>query len=104
MCGREPTAETATDVYQVHHILEDILGDPRLLGRGSSASGTRYYRFNPVLGPPDQFPIDVTDPDKLAKLRQITIDYMNEPAQRAKMKDIAGILKGRNKWSRFLSR
>lgn len=95
---------SACDAEQVHHILEDILGDPRLLGRGSSASGTRYYRFNPVLGPPDQFPIDVTDPDKLAKLRQITIDYMNEPAQRAKMKDIAGILKGRNKWSRFLSR
>jgi Patatin-like phospholipase len=95
---------SACDAEQTHHILEDILGDPCVLGRGSSVSRTRYYRFNPVLGPPDQFPIDVTDPDKLAQLRQITLDYMNEPAQQAKMQDIAGILKGKNKWSRWLAR
>jgi predicted acylesterase/phospholipase RssA len=95
---------SACDAEQIHHILEDILGDPCVLGRGSSVSRTRYYRFNPVLGPPDQFPIDVTDPEKLAKLRQITLDYMNEPAQQAKMRDIAGILTGRNRWNRWISR
>jgi hypothetical protein len=43
----------------------------------------------------DEFPIDVTDPEKLTKLKTITLEYMNEPLQRAKMDEIAAIMKGR---------
>jgi hypothetical protein len=116
---------SATDGEQIHHILEDILGtfhselaclylrnmpcvltseshetigDTAMLGRRSSVSRTKYYRFNPVIGLPDEFPIDVTDPEKLDKLQEITRNYMNEPAQRAKMEEIADILKGRKRW------
>lgn len=121
---------SATDGEQVHHVLEDILGmfafllgwtigdkqnglcliywffssagESSMLGRRSSVSRTRYYRFNPVIGLPDAFPIDVTDPEKLAKLQQITLDYMKEPEQQRKIKEIGDILKGRKRWKRWL--
>ena len=77
-------------------------GDTSLVGRRSSVSGTRYFRFNPVIGLPDEFPIDVTDPDKLAKLRQITLDYLQEPEQQQKIREIENILKGGRRWRRWL--
>ncbi|GKY98252.1 hypothetical protein MPSEU_000782900 [Mayamaea pseudoterrestris] len=86
---------SACDGEQIHHILEDILGDSTFTGRGSSLSQTRYYRFNPVIGLPDAFPIDVTDPEKLRQLREITLKYMDTPTQRVKMDEIASIFKGR---------
>jgi len=95
---------SATDGEQIHHILEDVLGDPDGVRLGSSVSKTVYYRFNPVLGPPDEFPIDVTDPEKLNQMKQITQDYMNEPAQQAKMQNIADILEGRPRWRKWFSR
>jgi hypothetical protein len=64
---------SACDGEQIHHILEDILGDTTFLSRSMSVSKTRYFRFNPVLGKPDEFPIDVTDPEKLIKLKQIAL-------------------------------
>ena len=81
---------SATDAEQVHHILEDILGDggTAQLGR-SSVSNTQYMRFNPTLGLPDEFPIDVTDKDKLEKIKQITRAYMAEPEQQRKLNDLA---------------
>ena len=72
------------------------------MGRRSSVSRTRYFRFNPVIGLPDEFPIDVTDPEKLAKLQQITRDYLKEPEQQRKVQEIADILKGRRGWRRWL--
>lgn len=92
---------SACDGEQIHHILEDILGDPALLGRGSSVSRTKYYRFNPILGMPDEYPIDVTDQAKLKSLRTITQDYMMQPEQKEKMDDIAATLKGRPRWRKF---
>eukprot|EP00529_Nitzschia_sp_RCC80_P003796 CAMPEP_0113439596 /NCGR_PEP_ID=MMETSP0014_2-20120614/120_1 /TAXON_ID=2857 /ORGANISM="Nitzschia sp." /LENGTH=1044 /DNA_ID=CAMNT_0000330357 /DNA_START=121 /DNA_END=3255 /DNA_ORIENTATION=- /assembly_acc=CAM_ASM_000159 len=81
---------SATDAEQVHHILEDVLGDggTAQLGR-SSVSNTQYMRFNPTLGLPDEFPIDVTDKDKLEKIKQITRAYMAEPEQQRKLNDLA---------------
>lgn len=81
---------SATDAEQVHHILEDILGDggTAQLGR-SSVSNTQYMRFNPTLGLPDEFPIDVTDKDKLEKIKSITRAYMAEPEQQRKLSDLA---------------
>ena len=94
---------SATDGEQIHHILEDILGDSNSMGfvpRKSAISQTRYFRFNPVIGLPDEFPIDVTDPGKLAKLRRIARDYMNEPEQQAKIREVTNMLRGGKPWTR----
>ncbi|VEU34533.1 unnamed protein product [Pseudo-nitzschia multistriata] len=48
---------SATDGEQIHHILEDVLGDGTTAQGKSSVSDTCYMRFNPVLGMPDEFPI-----------------------------------------------
>lgn len=122
--------DSATDGEQVHHVLEDILGkfhevmwvgscvhlkyfscfissriitgEASMLGRRSSVSRTRYFRFNPVIGMPDSFPIDETDPQKLAQLRDITREYMKQPEQQRKVEAIADIIKGRKRWKRWL--
>lgn len=100
---------SATDGEQIHHILEDILGQSAVLGgKQSAVAKTRYFRFNPIVGSPEEFPIDVTDPAKLAELRKITLNYMAEPAQIAKMERVADILKGRKglrrRTARFFSK
>jgi calcium-independent phospholipase A2-gamma len=90
---------SACDGEQIHHILEDIMGEggTAQLGR-SSVSNTRYMRFNPTLGMPDEFPIDVTDPEKLQLLKSITLDYMKEPEQQSKIKEVADIVRGGRRW------
>ena len=73
-----------------------------MLGRRSSVSRTRYFRFNPVIGMPDSFPIDETNPQKLAQLRDITLEYMKQPEQQLKVEAIADIIKGRKRWKQLL--
>lgn len=91
---------SATDGEQIHHILEDILGDPSaMVGNKQASTMTRYFRFNPVIGLPDEFPIDVTDPEKLQRLREITIRYMDEGEQQEKIEEIARILRGQ-RWTK----
>eukprot|EP00536_Pseudo-nitzschia_multiseries_P012243 jgi/Psemu1/326739/estExt_fgenesh1_pg.C_4580003 len=87
---------SATDGEQIHHILEDVLGDGTTAQGKSSVSNTCYMRFNPILGMPDEFPIDVTDPDKLQQIKTITKAYMEEPEQKQKLQALSDILKGRN--------
>jgi hypothetical protein len=58
-------------------------------------SKTKYYRFNPIIGTADMFPIDGTDPEKLEELSKITTAYMNEPEQRMKLDEIVSILNGK---------
>ena len=48
---------SACDAEQVHHILEDVLGDGTTAQGKPSLSNTSYMRFNPTLGMPDEFPI-----------------------------------------------
>lgn len=48
---------SATDAEQIHHLLEDVLGDGTTAQGRSSVSNTSYMRFNPTLGMPDEFPI-----------------------------------------------
>ena len=48
---------SACDGEQIHHILEDVLGDGTTAQGKSSVSNTSYMRFNPTLGMPDEFPI-----------------------------------------------
>jgi len=87
---------SATDGEQIHHILEDVLGDGTTTQGKSSISNTSYMRFNPTLGLPDEFPIDVTDPDKLKQIKTITREYMKHPEQQSKLNILSGILKGRS--------
>lgn len=96
---------SATDAEQVHHILEDILGEggTAQLGR-SKVSNTFYARFNPILGLPDEFPIDVTDPEKLLRIKRITRDYMNEPEQKRKLKELKNVIQGRQGWMKRFGR
>jgi len=97
---------SATDGEQIHHILEDVLGDGTTAQGKSSVSNTSYMRFNPTLGLPDEFPIDVTDPDKLQQIKTITREYMKEPEQQRKLEAISDILKGRssNRFPRWFRR
>lgn len=68
--------DSATDAEQPHHILEDILGQGGTMLLGSSpVSKAKYFRFNPIIGLPDSFAIDGTDPEKLEKLSNITRSY-----------------------------
>lgn len=96
---------SATDGEQIHHILEDIMGEGGTAQLGkSSVSGTKYYRFNPIVGTGDEFPIDVTEPEKLERLAEITKAYMNKPEQKKKLKEIVDTLEGRNQgWRKVLS-
>jgi calcium-independent phospholipase A2-gamma len=97
--------DSACDGEQIHHILEDILDDPsNHLKRSSSISNTKYVRFNPILGFPDDFPIDITDPKKLEKIKEITRAYMKSPEQQRKLKDLADLLQGRNRFQRWFRR
>lgn len=95
---------SATDAEQVHYVLEDILGEggARSISRGSHISQTRYYRLNPTLGLPDEFPIDETDPAKLDQLKEIALAYLEEPAQQKKLAEIGDILQGRRGWRKWL--
>ena len=61
----------------------------------SSVSDTKYFRFNPVVGSCDEYPIDVTEPEKLARLADITKAYMREPKQQRKLREISDILEGK---------
>ena len=96
---------SATDGEQIHHILEDIMGEGGTAQLGkSSVSQTKYYRFNPIVGTGDEFPIDVTEPEKLERLAEITKTYMNKPEQKKKLKEIVDTLEGRNQgWRKVLS-
>mmetsp|Transcript_1222 Transcript_1222/g.1732 ORF Transcript_1222/g.1732 Transcript_1222/m.1732 type:complete len:304 (+) Transcript_1222:2165-3076(+) len=93
---------SATDGEQTHHILEDILGQGGTAQLGKSlVSNTRYYRFNPIVGTPDTFPIDGTDPVKLEELSNICTKYMQEPEQKQKLKEISEILEGKSWWKLY---
>jgi calcium-independent phospholipase A2-gamma len=97
--------DSATDGEQIHHILEDILGDGGMANLGkASVSKTRYYRLNPVIGGPNDFPIDVTDPKLLRRLSEIAEGYFEEPEQKRKIEEINEILEGIRGWRKLLIR
>jgi len=54
-----------------------------------------HNQFDPIIGTPIEFPIDGTDPIKLKKLSKIASDYMDEPEQQVKLKEMASILRGK---------
>jgi len=94
---------SATDAEQIHHVLEDVLGEEGLSAVSNKGDRkTRYYRLNPTLGMPDEFPIDVTEPEKLDKLKEIAKAYLEEPEQQRKLAEIGDILQGRRGWRKWL--
>lgn len=88
---------SACDGERIHHVLEDIVGEG-----GKNGKGMKYYRFNPLIGTPDAFPIDTKDPASLAQLYEITSNYLKEPEQMRKLKDIRNILDGKRGWRKLL--
>jgi hypothetical protein len=96
---------SATDSEMTHHILEDILGQGATTNLGrTSVSSTQYYRFNPVIGTIDDFPIDEVDPERLEELNQMESSYMREPEQARKLRAIVEILNGERGWRKLVSR
>lgn len=55
-------------------------------------SSTKYMRFNPFIGPPDSFPIDEVDEDRLQELCDIVDRYMDEDEQKDKLKQLGDII------------
>lgn len=59
---------------------------------GTKMSSTKYFRFNPLIGKPDSFPIDEVDPDRLQELCDIVDRYMEEEEQQAKLKQLGDVI------------
>lgn len=55
-------------------------------------ASTKYFRFNPVIGDPNSFPIDEIDEDRLQGLCDIVDEYMAEDEQQAKLKQLGDIV------------
>jgi len=86
---------SACDAERIHHVIEDM--------SGACGGGMKYYRFNPVIGGTNDFPIDAKDPELLAKLYNLTKSYLEEPEQQVKLKEIRNTLNGKRGWKRLLS-
>jgi hypothetical protein len=112
--------DSATDAEQVHHAMEvreesgfqsilwyhfsnnsllclllgqDVFGEGTTSQHsGTKVSATKYFRFNPLVGKPESFPIDEIDPDKLQELCDIVDRYMEEDEQKAKLKQLGDIV------------
>lgn len=55
-------------------------------------ASTQYFRFNPLIGEPNTFPIDETDPRRLQDLCDIVDEYMETDEQQKKLKKLGGII------------
>lgn len=87
--------KSATDTAKTHWVLEDILGQGHTCNGGLGVSNTKYFRFDPKIGDPGDFPIDGTNTESLEKLSRIATDYMKDNEQMEKLKEIKTILGGR---------
>lgn len=113
--------DSATDAEQVHHAMEvrkrfsihkqvvlpsyskkilffmlsfrqDVFGDGANAKGGAKMSSTKYFRFNPLIGEPDSFPIDEIDPDKLQDLCDMVDSYMDEDEQKLALRRLGDII------------
>ena len=58
---------------------------------------TKYFRFNAVVGDPDSFPIDETDPRRLQDLCDIVDRYMAEEDQQRKLQQLGDVVNPKRK-------
>lgn len=59
---------------------------------GTNMSSTKYFRFNPIVGRPDSFPIDEIDPGRLQDLCDIVDEYMAEEEQQRKLAKLGEVI------------
>ena len=92
---------SATDGEGTHYLLSDLLSTGPLppisrarkwWRRARGRVKTRYYRFNPVVGLPNDYGIDETDPEKLEELKRITRDFCQEDDVKRQFREIADII------------
>jgi len=55
-------------------------------------ASTKYFRFNPIVGEPNSFPIDEIDEDRLQALCDIVDEYMDEDEQKSKLKQLGEVI------------
>jgi len=85
--------DSATDAERVHHILEDVFGEEKTAQHtGTKMESTKYFRFNPIVGEPNSFPIDEIDPDRLQELCDIVDEYMAEDEQQLKLQQLGEVI------------
>jgi calcium-independent phospholipase A2-gamma len=96
--------DSATDAEQVHHVMEDVFGGTRTARHGNDLAGTKYFRFNAVVGDPDSFPIDETNPDRLQELCDIVDAYMAEEEQQDKLRQLGEIVNPQYRLKRSIRR
>lgn len=85
--------DSATDAEQVHHVLEDVFGEDKTAQhKQSKLASTKYFRFNPMIGRPNTFPIDEVDPGRLEDLCDIVDEYMGEDEQQLKLRQLGDIV------------
>eukprot|EP00804_Cyclotella_cryptica_P010208 CCRYP_013828-RA/>CCRYP_013828-RA protein AED:0.12 eAED:0.12 QI:366/1/1/1/1/1/12/339/913 len=95
--------DSATDAEQVHHVLQDVFGEGSTAQHsGTKMASTKYFRFNAVVGEPDSFPIDETDPRRLQELCDIVDNYMAEEEQQLKLKQLGEIINPPSRFARRL--
>ena len=87
---------SATDGESTHEILFDLLEKNRTAKkrgwwRKKKKVETRYYRFNPTIGLPNDFAIDETDPLLLEKLKSISKEYMEHPERETWLEEIKAL-------------
>ena len=97
--------DSATDAEQVHHVLEDVFGEGSTsqLG-GTRMASTKYFRFNPVVGMANDFPIDEVDEDRLEELVSIVNRYMAEDDQQMKLKQLGDVVNPTSRVQRIIQR
>jgi len=85
--------DSATDAEQVHHVLEDVFGEEKTAQhKGRRTSSTKYFRFNPIIGEANSFPIDEIDEDKLQALCDMVDEYMAEEEQQSKLQQLGELV------------
>ena len=77
--------------FHIHQ--QDVFGEDKTANFvGTKMASTKYLRFNPIVGDPNSFPIDETDPEKLQCLCDIVDEYMAEDEQQRKLQLLGDII------------
>ena len=85
--------------FHFHH-QQDVFGEDKTANFvGTKMASTKYLRFNPIVGDPDSFPIDETDPEKLQGLCDIVDEYMVEDEQQRKLQQLGEIIHPKSGYS-----